>query len=42
MLKPRTYAAITSVIFALVAIFHLVRVVAGWDFVIGGWMFRRG
>jgi hypothetical protein len=37
MLKPKTYAAITSIIFALVAILHLVRILAGWDFTIGGW-----
>ena len=37
MLSPKTYALITSIIFALVAIFHLVRIVAGWDFAIGGW-----
>ena len=33
----RTYAAISSVIFLLVAILQLLRVVLKWDAMIGGW-----
>jgi hypothetical protein len=33
----RVYAAISSAIFLLVAILQLLRVVLGWDVIVGGW-----
>ena len=37
MIHPRTFALIASIIFSAVAILHLARLIAGWDFAIGGW-----
>jgi hypothetical protein len=36
MLKPRIYSLIACIFFGAVAMLHLVRLVAGLDFVIGG------
>ena len=35
--RLRTYLIISGVIFALVALGHLLRVLNGWDFVLGPW-----
>ena len=37
-MNVRTYAIITSVIFALVAILHLVRIIGQWDVIVAGWI----
>ena len=36
-MSTQPYLTISGVIFALVAIVHLVRALSGWDFVIGDW-----
>ena len=36
-MTARTFAGIAAAIFALVALLHLVRLVAGWPIVIGTW-----
>ena len=36
-MNTKTYAQVTSIIFAIVALAHLARIVFGWDAVIGGW-----
>jgi hypothetical protein len=33
----RTFNVVAGVIFALVALFHLVRLIMGWPIVIGSW-----
>jgi hypothetical protein len=33
----RTYNVVASVIFALVALLHLLRIYMGWPIAIGGW-----
>lgn len=33
----RSYLLVSGVVFALVALLHLVRVVNGWSFVVGPW-----
>ncbi len=33
----RGYASASGFIFAVVAILHLIRVMAGWEFRVGGW-----
>ena len=37
MLDHKTYMTVSTAIFAVVAIVHLLRAVYGWDLVIGGW-----
>ena len=36
-MSRRAYLLTTAVIFALIALLHLVRIVFGWSAVIGGW-----
>ena len=36
-MDQKTFNIIAGVIFALVALFHLLRVAMGWPAVIGGW-----
>ncbi len=36
-MAPRIYATTSGIVFALVALAHLVRVVAQADFVVSGW-----
>jgi len=36
-MTERTFATIAAVIFALVALFHLLRIVMGWSVVIDSW-----
>ena len=31
------YATASSIIFALVAVLHLIRLITGWEFRVGGW-----
>lgn len=33
----KTYLFISATIFGIVAILHLLRVISGWDFVLGPW-----
>lgn len=35
--SKKTYLFISGAIFGIVAILHLVRVINGWDFVLGPW-----
>jgi hypothetical protein len=35
--NSKAYLYISGIIFAIVAIIHLIRVVNGWDFVLGPW-----
>ena len=37
MMEQKTFSVIAGVIFALVALVHLVRIYFGWSIVIGGW-----
>ena len=37
-MKARPYYLVSGALFALVALVHLLRIVAGWEFVIGDWM----
>lgn len=36
-MKLKAYLAVSGAIFALVAVLHLLRIVFGWQAVIGGW-----
>ena len=36
-MPARTYGIITSVLFAVIGLIHLLRVIFGWQFVIGTW-----
>ena len=36
-MDTKTYAQVTAVIFAIVALAHLARILAGWEVSIGGW-----
>ena len=36
-MDQRTFVIVASVIFALVALIHLIRIYLGWPAVIGGW-----
>lgn len=36
-MKIRSYLSISGTVFALVALAHLLRLVAGWELVIGEW-----
>jgi hypothetical protein len=36
-MKQRTFTIIASVIFGVVALFHVLRIFLGWPAVIGGW-----
>jgi hypothetical protein len=36
-MEQKTFSVIAGVIFALVALVHLVRIYFGWSIVIGGW-----
>lgn len=36
-MSHKTYMAVSTAVFALVALGHLARVAFGWDAVIGGW-----
>ena len=36
-MSMRGYASASGFIFAVVAILHLIRVIAGWEFRVGGW-----
>jgi len=37
-MKARQYYLVSGTVFALVALTHLLRIVTGWDLVIGDWM----
>lgn len=36
-MNQKTFAQVTGVIFAIVAILHLARLIFGWEAMIGGW-----
>ncbi len=36
-MNNRTYLKVTGAIFAVIAVLHLLRVINGWEAVIGGW-----
>jgi hypothetical protein len=36
-MDKKTYVAVTTMVFLIVALLHLARLFAGWDAVIGGW-----
>ena len=36
-MNARQYFLVSGALFALVALLHLVRVLAGWGLVVGGW-----
>jgi hypothetical protein len=36
-MDQKTFALLTGIIFALVALLHLLRIYMGWSAVIGGW-----
>ena len=36
-MTPKGYATTSGIVFLLVAVAHLVRVLVGWDFSVGGW-----
>ena len=36
-MNQKTFTILASVIFALVALFHVLRIFLGWPAVIGGW-----
>ena len=36
-MTPKGYATTSRIIFLLVALAHLMRVIAGWDFRVAGW-----
>jgi hypothetical protein len=36
-MEQRTFVMVAGVIFALVALIHLIRICLGWPAVIGGW-----
>ena len=36
-MNPRTYLAISGVLFGIVAVFHLLRVVNSWQWTLGPW-----
>jgi len=36
-MKQRTFTIIASVIFGVVALFHVLRIFLGWPAVVGGW-----
>ena len=37
MIDQKTYFLITSVIFLIIAVLHVMRIVLGWPAAIGGW-----
>lgn len=40
-MTPRTFFLVSGLIFSLVALLHLLRLLLGWDAVIGGWAVPR-
>ena len=36
-MTPKEYATTSGIVFLLVALAHLMRVIAGWDFRVAGW-----
>ena len=36
-MNPRTYVAVSGIVFAIVAVLHLIRVVNGWSVEVGPW-----
>ena len=36
-MNRRSYFLVTAVVFSVVGLVHLLRIVLGWDAVIGGW-----
>jgi hypothetical protein len=36
-MDKKTYVAVTTMVFLIVAVVHLMRIFAGWDASIGGW-----
>ncbi len=37
MINQKNYFSITSAIFLIIAVLHILRVILGWPAVIGGW-----
>lgn len=37
-MKPETYWKVTGIIFLVIAVLHGLRVLLGWQAVIGGWL----
>lgn len=37
MMKVKTYTMVAAIIFSLITFVHLLRVLIGWEGVIGGW-----
>jgi hypothetical protein len=38
-MNPKTYLSVSGGVFGVVAIMHALRMVLGWDAMIGGWSF---
>jgi hypothetical protein len=36
-MDKKTYVAVTTIVFLIVAVLHLTRIFMGWDASIGGW-----
>lgn len=36
-MPARTYGIIASILFAIIGLVHLLRIVLGWQFVVGNW-----
>jgi len=41
-MKPKMYYAISGVLFAAVAVIHVLRLARGWEVLIGGWSMPAG
>ena len=41
-MSQRSFPLITGAIFALIALLHLLRIVFGWEAIIGGWVLPAG
>jgi hypothetical protein len=36
-MSPKSYFLVTAVVFSLIGLLHLLRIVVGWEAVVGGW-----
>lgn len=41
-MNQKTYFAVTTFIFLIISILHLMRILIGWEVSIGGWMIPLG
>ena len=37
-MSQKTFCSVAAIVFLAVTVLHLLRVILGWDLVIGGWM----